>query len=280
MHNRVLILGGFGFVGMSLIKPLIKNGYDIVIATRKYKALDLPVTIKIWDGLSLNEDIIKDCFAIINLCGENIFKKCLTKKVIHELSDSRILPTKAIADYLNNHSHNIKVVINASAIGYYSDNFLAQICKSWENEAEKINNNIRLVITRFAVILGDNGGMWPMLKKLYHYGLGVHLGSGKQIFYWVHIEDVINFILFALKHDIKGKFDLLSPGYLSYKELHHHLTKSTISCSYLSIPNFILYMLLGKRASILLDNYHIEPKNITGFNYKYQNITQLINNRV
>lgn len=285
MSKKIIILGGSGFIAQELGIILAQKNYEIIIYTRNLKNtyLSFPAQIRYWDGKEINDDL-SDIYGIINLCGEGVFNKPWSKEFIQKLYDSRINPTKAVVQAVK--KYPVKVVINASAIGYYGNNqeadehslpadgILADICKKWEQEAFGMASSTRLVTTRFAVVLGLSGGAFASLLDLYALGFGACIGDGKNPGNYVHIEDVARFLVYALENeDISGIYNLVAPDNSSQNEFHKQLCSYTRSFAFMKIPEFMCKLILGQRANMLTQNCLVKSNKIpqTSFKFKFSN---------
>ena len=187
---KVLIFGGAGFVGRNLTEELLANGYQLCVVTRNsqktVKNLRNKVQVIEWDNKnplpSTNE--LDGIDVVINLAGESIGKRRWSNSVKQEILDSRIRTTRAIVTAINNHTIQPKVLISASAVGYYGprqdeviteseeagQDFLAMVCRDWENEAYKVQNDLTRVITlRIGVVLGNEGALNRMVMPFKFY---------------------------------------------------------------------------------------------------------------
>lgn len=284
MPKKIIILGGSGFIAQELGKLLTKNNYEVIVYTRNIDNtyLSFPAKIRLWNGKELNDDL-SDIYGVINLCGEGVFNKPWSKKFIQSLYDSRLEPTKALVKALKRNP-SIKVVINASAIGYYSSNnsevdeyslpgngILADICKKWEQEAFAMSLTTRLVTTRFGVVLGLLGGAFSSLLDLYATGLGACIGNGKNAGNYIHLEDVVRFLVYALENEeISGTYNLVGPNNTNQQDFHQQLCKYTRSFSWMKIPSLAASLILGKRASMLTENCLVTSSKISKTNFKFK----------
>ncbi|MEH1797485.1 MULTISPECIES: TIGR01777 family oxidoreductase [unclassified Nostoc] len=181
------------------------------------------------------------------------------------------------------------VLINASAIGYYGtsetatfdetspsgNDFLAQVCQVWEAEARKVKDaGVRLVILRFGVILGNGGALGKMIPPFKLFA-GGPIGSGRQWFSWIHVDDVVNLIMQALtKPEIEGVYNATAPNPVRMADLSQTLGQVMNRPSWLPVPGFAIEALLGDGAIVVLEGQQVLPKRTveTGFEYKYPNL--------
>lgn len=291
---RILITGATGFVGTLITEKLLLAGYQIIVVTRNINQakLKLPFPVEYYQA-----DLSKECLegkeledvdGVIHLMGENIFQKW-TGENKKKIWDSRVKATENLAKSINANMPRCSFVVSASAIGYYKsvesdrdwideksevgDNFLSKLTKHWELAWSKLNPTVRKTILRFGVVL-DNGGAMDNLLSIFRLGLGSIVGNGSQWMSWIHRYDLVNMIKFFVENDCEGEFNAVSDSPVSNREFSDLLGKFTNRPVLFSIPSFLLSLILGERASTLLDSYRVSNKKITalGFNFKYRSI--------
>ena len=216
---RVLITGATGFVGRALVAKLLNQGNQVVAAvrnpTRARGQLGAePAIIDINSDDALNE-AVSDSDAIINLAGEGIFAGRWNNKRKALLRTSRLEVTGRLVAAIRSVSKRPRVFISTSAIGIYGDtadeeitesstlghDFLAQLCRDWEDEAKRVTKlGVRLVTLRLGIVMGLGGALQQMLVP-FSLGLGGRLGSGRQWFSWIHIDDLVDLIVTALSNE-------------------------------------------------------------------------------
>lgn len=292
---NILITGGTGFVGSHLVEYLLDNKHNVIILTRnKTKVTKKAKAIVSIDEIKTEEKID----AIINLSGATISKKW-SDKYKKELIDSRLKITKNVIDLINKLTNKPEVLISASAIGYYGvqdDNiidenslprneFTHQLCVKWEEEAlnaEKLG--VRVCIARLGVVLGKNDGALKKMLPPFKMCLGGLIGSGKQYFSWVHIDDAIAAFVFLINNkQQKGIYNLTSPNPVTNKEFTYELGKSLKRPTIFPMPACIVKLLFGEMGeTLLLKGQRVIPKNLekAGFNFTYSKIDQALGNIV
>jgi uncharacterized protein (TIGR01777 family) len=289
---KILITGGLGFVGTQLSIRLLEKGHTITVVDHApepgphtpddvtYVAAD---TTK--EGAWQDEVAQQD--AVINLAGASIFGRWSkkTKKIIY---DTRILTTRNIAAAMP--EGKSAVLCSTSAVGYYGfhgdeeltendypgDDFLASVCVDWEKEAQKAaEKGVRVVLTRFGIVLGKTGGalgqMIPAFKKF----VGGPLGSGKQWFSWISMEDLLQAFVFVLDHDaVQGPVNFCTPNPVRNKALAKALGKVLSRPSFVKTPALTLRLALGEFGSVLLKGQRVLPTKLLeqGFKFQYPEI--------
>ena len=293
--SKVLISGGSGLIGRHLTEKLLSKGYEVAWLSRKSGGINpLPgVAVFQWD-YRLGKIPAEAChFAenVIHLSGANISAKRWTKKRKKELWDSRVLASAFLISALKKHRQTCRI-ISASAIGYYDlmkkqtpckegdapgFSWLSSLVYRWEKEMQK--SSFPLCIVRLGVVLSGKGGI---IEKLEHAPLLQPLGSGKQILSWIHIEDVCQMLIYLMEHKtLAGIFNAVAPEEVSQRLFFREFASAKKKrYSNWAIPEWILKLLLGKMAEVLLIGKHICSKKIetTGFRFKYPRLKQALKN--
>ena len=202
-----------------------------------------------------------------------------------EILDSRIRTTGAIVTAINNRTIQPKVLINASAVGYYGPHqdeaiteveaagpdFLAQVCQAWENEAYKAQSDLTRVVTiRIGVVLGREGALNRMVMPFKFY-LGGPLGTGNQWLSWIHIQDLASMIRFVIEHqEVTGPINATAPESVRMRDFCKALGKVIDRPSWLPAPEFILKIALGQMADMLLHGQRVVPKKAIDAGFEFQ----------
>ena len=297
---KVVITGATGFIGWALCKALGKD-YEVIAlsrdASRAAKSLGELAKIIEWDGRTTGSWLkqANGAFAIINLAGENIasgrWNESKKAGILHSRTDS----TRAVIEAIKQMDKKPAVVIQASAIGYYGlrrdelldeestpgKGFLANVCQRVESFAEQIEAlGVRCVVIRTGVVLGRDGGAFEKLVKPFRFFLGGHLGSGRQWFSWIHLEDEVAAIKFLMDNEnLKGAFNLTAPEPVTMKEFCKILGKVMHRPAWLKVPAFAARLAFGEMADeMLLSGQKVLPKRLlnTNFDFKYTNVKQAL----
>jgi hypothetical protein len=294
---NVFMTGGTGFVGTYLAKRLISEGHKVTILTQPLGSaktkrgglayLDGNPTIKgKW------QESVKEHDVIINLAGASIFSRWTPeqKKILRE---SRIETTRNLVSALPADASKI-TIFSASAVGYYGfhedeelienmavgNDFLARLAYDWEQEALRAQDKgSRVVITRFGIVLGKNGGALGQMLPLFKYFLGGPLGNGRQWFSWVHMHDLVEAFIFLLQHpEINGAVNLSSPEPVRNVDLGRAIGKILHRPSFMPAPGFMIKLILGEFGSVLLKGQRVIPRRMldAGFKFKYPNIEEAL----
>ncbi|MBZ4654225.1 MAG: hypothetical protein JG781_1564 [Peptococcaceae bacterium] len=289
---KVLVFGGSGFVGRNLAEELMANGYQVSVVTRNTKkaahSLGTRVQLIEWDNNKPLSSIceLQEIDIVINLAGESIGNRRWSNPVKEEILASRIRTTRAIVTAINNRTLQPKVLINASAVGYYGprqddeiteceeagQGFLAQVCREWENEAYKVKNDVTRVVTiRIGVVLGNEGALNRMVMPFKFY-MGGPLGKGNQWLSWIHIQDLTSMIRFIIEHqELTGPINATAPEPVRMRDFCKVLGEVLKRPSWLPVPEFLLKIALGQMAEMLIHGQRVVPKKIlgTGFEFRF-----------
>ncbi|MEH1925667.1 thylakoid membrane protein ThyD [Nostoc sp.] len=305
---KVAITGATGFVGNLLVQRLHAKGHKIVVLTRNTAFAQKVFPSEAFPNIEIVaytpnasgswQNVIASCDGVVNLAGEPIGEGRWTPERKQEILNSRKLGTQKIVEAIANANPKPTVLINASAIGYYGtsetdtfdetslsgNDFLAQVSQAWEAEATKVKDSgVRLVILRFGIVLGNGGALGKMIPPFKLFA-GGPIGSGRQWFSWIHVDDLVNLILQALsKSEIEGIYNATAPNPVRMADLSQTLGQVMNRPSWLPVPGFAIEALLGDGAIVVLEGQQVIPKRTveTGFEYKYPNLqsalTQILN---
>ncbi len=304
---KVAITGATGFVGQRLVKRLTEANQSVVVlkrsgdrARRLFPAGLFPqCEIVPYTPLKSGDwqKSIDGCDGVVNLAGAPIAENRWTPERKREILESRQIGTEKIVEAIAQASAPPKVLVNSSAIGYYGtsetatfdensivgNDFLAAVCKKWETAAQGVSNDTRLVIVRTGIVLGRGGGALEKLLMPFRIFAGGPLGTGRQWFSWIHLDDLVSLITQALTDEqFKGIYNGTAPKPLRMAEFCNVLGQVMERPSWLPVPSFALEALLGDAAAVVLEGQEVIPKRTleTDFSYKYSTaqsaLTQLL----
>ncbi|OZM57061.1 TIGR01777 family protein [Lottiidibacillus patelloidae] len=283
---RIAISGGTGFIGKALVNDFTRKGHEVYVLSRSTKQSSTPrINFLTWnDDLQCELDGI-DVF--INLAGESLNSGRWTTKRKNRILKSRIEITHRVYTLLKELVNKPSVYINASAIGYYGTSeaktfteadlehgidFLAETVVAWEKEAQNVEQlGIRTVYSRFGVVLGTEGGAFPKMIMPYKFMIGGNVGSGKQWLSWIHIDDVVGLLQFAITNkDINGPINATAPNPVRNEMFGKAIAKTTGKPHWLSVPSFALHILLGEMSDLLLKGQKVLPEKALQHGYIFQ----------
>jgi len=287
---KTVISGGTGFIGRHLAAHLVRTGHEVTVVSRGKRRTGLPdgaelLTIDPYDPNSW-EEAIAGADAVVNLAGASILRlwTAANKKLIRE---SRILTTRALAAAINLSRREDMVLVNASAVGYYGlhgdtatesdpagDDFLARVAAAWEEEARSAR--CRVVLCRFGVVLGKNGGVLARMLPVFRAGLGSPLGRGEQPFPWIHISDLTEIIMTVVSNrGFSGPLNCVAPDRVDNREFSRRLARALGRPFFMpAVPAALVRLIAGGAASILLSGRHVESARMseTGFAFRFPGI--------
>ncbi|BAZ50987.1 hypothetical protein NIES4103_36100 [Nostoc sp. NIES-4103] len=296
---KLAITGATGFVGSRLVERLHKEGHRVVVLTRSTAFAQKIFPPNAFSNVEIVaytptvsgswQDAIALCDGVVNLAGEPIAEKRWTPEHKQEILNSRQLGTQKIVEAIAKANPRPTVLVNASAIGYYgisetatfdetslpANDFLAQVCKAWEAEATKVKDvGVRLVILRFGIVLGLGGALGKMITPFKLFA-GGPIGSGRQWFSWIHVDDLVNLIVQALtKPEMEGVYNATAPNPVRMADLSQTMGQVMNRPSWLPVPGFAIEALLGDGAIVVLEGQKVLPKRTlaSGFEYQYPNL--------
>ncbi len=273
---KIAISGSSGFIGKYLNQEFIRQGHEVINLNR---------TLYTSENLDQLSQTLAGCDVVVNLAGATINHRW-SKKYKQLIYDSRILTTRALVAAINNLENKPQLLISTSAVGAYPDEafcdeketnygsgFLATVCRDWEAEAQRVSPEVRLVITRFGVVLAADGGAFPQMIRPYKWGLGGKIGSGQQGFSWVYIDDLVNALLFIIEtKEAVGVINITAPETTTNQDFTQTLARMMNKPVFLTIPLWALRLLLGERSTLLTVGQQIYPGKLfkLGFSFHYQ----------
>ena len=223
---------------------------------------------------------------VVHLAGESIAQGRWTEAKKARIRNSRVQGTRLLCEALARSGRPPKVLISASAVGYYGDRgeeeldeasgpgtgFLAELCGDWEAATEPVAaTGVRVVLARFGVILAPHGGALPRLLRLFRFGLGGRLGSGRQYFSWIMLGDAVRAICFAIENDLlQGPVNLVAPNPVTNRELTAALGRALRRPTLLPVPAWALRLALGEMAdAMLLASTRVVPRQLQKHGYQF-----------
>lgn len=286
---NVLVAGGSGFVGKALVHELMEEGHSVCVLSRALASqASSRLEVELWDGKTQGEwaKRIEKADAVVNLSGAGIADKRWSPRRKKEIISSRLDSTKALVEAMANSSRRPKAFVNASAVGYYGDvpqgtvteshlkgkGFLADTCAEWERQARKAEAlGVRVVTTRFGVILGRDGGALKKFIPPFLLFAGGPLGSGRQWFPWVHRDDVVGAILYLLSNEkISGPVNVTAPGTVTMAGFCKELGRAMHRPSWAPVPAPVLKVMLGEMSDMLLTGQQVIPQKLEGSGYHFR----------
>lgn len=291
---NVVIAGGTGLIGTHIIKRLTAEGYSTVLLTRNparvVGSLGEKVKAVAWDRKTAGDwtEHLEGADGVINLSGESIGGGRWTPRQKERIIASRVDAARAIVQGIGKTQKKLKVLVNASAVGYYGhvedgditedhpagNDFLADTCKRWELAASEAENyDVRVVLIRTGFVLAKDAPAFKKMLLPFKLFTGGPYGSGKQWFPWVHIDDVVAAYVFALQNsNLRGPVNVAAPDPQNIKQFTRLVGKVMRRPSWTPAPAFALRLALGEMADLLLKGQKVVPKKLleSGYAFRFQ----------
>ena len=297
---KIIVAGGTGLVGKALVNRLIEAKHDVVVLCRDLNRARTSVNpaarLERWDGknMGLWDAQVDGADAILNFAGESIGAKRWAQARKRVILSSRLDPTRALVEAMRKASRKPRVFVSASAVGYYGEveeeevnesrpkgtGFLADVCGQWEQEAGVAETlGVRVVMSRSGVVMGKGA---PALQKMmmpFKLFVGGTVGSGRQWFPWVHIDDLTSTVLFSLTSgNLSGAVNVVAPECVRMKRVCAALGKAMGRPSWAPAPSFMLRIILGEMSEIVLTGQKVIPTKLleSGFKFRFANLAEAL----
>jgi uncharacterized protein len=285
--KKVVIAGGTGFIGRTLIREFCEAGYDVEILSRANRALQGAATVT-WDGKTVGNwtGALEGAHAVINLCGESLLQRW-TNASKKRMRDSRIGTTKLIGEAISVCDQPPKVWINISAVGWYGDtgnrevseaspagkDFLAQLCADWEGAVDQSDTPwTRQCKLRVGVVLGKGADVFGLLARLTKMMLGGTVGTGRQVLPWIHVRDLVRLIVWAAENEVSGVVNATAPNPVTNEAFMAALRKRFGMLPSPPVPVFVIELvckLMGWESSMLLGGARAVPAIALSRGFKF-----------
>lgn len=308
---KIVMTGATGFIGPPLCAELVGGGHQVTVlardTARAQAALGKQVRSLAWEekvGEGKTSDTaapapaadwkqaVAEADAVINLAGASVAGQKWTPEYKAQILSSRVETTRKLVQAMRDSPRRPSVFLSASAIGYYGDrkdeavtetalpgnDFLADVCKAWEAEAQEAEGlGVRVARLRIGVVLGHGGALEKMLHPLplpfnpYKLGLGGRIGSGKQWLSWIHLDDVLGLMTWALTNaDVHGAVNITAPNPCTNSDFTHTLGHIFHRPAALPVPAFALRAMLGEFADTLLKGQKALPSVAEQQGYRFR----------
>ena len=295
---NILVTGGTGLIGRHLVPRLLELGHHVTVVTRDLDKArrTLDARVNLWKGLS-DHDNLDEFDAVINLAGEPIADKRWTEAQKQRLCQSRWQLTQRLVEMFRAGENPPNVLISGSAVGYYGDlgevvvnedepphnEFTHKLCARWEQIAcGAQSEKTRVCLLRTGAVLAPKGGMLGKLVPLFRAGLGGPLGSGRQYLAWIHIDDMVNAILWLLNNDLRGPFNMVSPYPVRNEQFSHSLGHVLHRPAFMRAPAAAVRLLMGESAVLVLGGQRALPKRLegSGFGFRWYDLEEALHDVV
>ncbi|MDN8599368.1 TIGR01777 family oxidoreductase [Citrobacter enshiensis] len=291
---EIVVTGGTGLIGRHLIPRLLESGHQVTVVTRNpEKARQiLDSRVILWKGLEDKKNL-NHVDAVINLAGEPIADKRWTEQQKERLCQSRWSITQKLADLINASDTPPAVLISGSAAGYYGDlgevvvteeepphnEFTHKLCARWEQIASSAQSEkTRVCLLRTGVVLAPKGGILAKMVPSFRIGMGGPIGTGRQYLAWIHIDDMVNGILWLLNNDLQGPFNMVSPYPVRNEQFAHALGHALNRPAIVRIPATAIRLLMGESSVLVLGGQRALPKRLeaSGFAFRWYDLEEAL----
>jgi len=290
---RIFLTGATGFLGRALLLALRREGHSVVAWVRslpraRARIGDQAELLAIEEGEEALRSALAGCDAVVHLAGEPILSRW-TEARKRALRESRVRLTERLVAALETVPKRPRVFVSGSAVGFYGDRgehpldesrpagegFLAHLCRDWEAAARRAEAfGVRVVLLRTGVVLGLDGGALPNMVPAFRLGLGGRLGSGRQYMPWIHVEDWVRSVLFALANErVRGPVHATAPAPVTNREFTRVLARALRRPALLPVPAFALELVLGGVASVLLESQRALPVRLAELGFEHRHPT-------
>lgn len=284
---RIGITGATGFIGSAFGKHAAAAGHEIVAFSRKgnFAAPWVAESRRITDTLDAS-----GCDALVHLAGETLMG-FWSKAKKQRMWSSRADLTKSLVTSIEKSASRPRILLAGSAIGFYGNRndemlnessprgtgYLSDLCVAWEEAAKRAETlGVRVVSLRTSMVLGSGGGAFPLLDRVFSFGLGGRLGSGAQWMPWIHIEDQVRLMLWCIENEhVTGPVNLAAPEAVTNAQFTRTLARLLKRPAFFHAPAFALRLLLRDMADeMLLASQRVEPKAVLdlGFTFRHPDL--------
>ena len=288
---KIILTGATGQIGSRLARILVDEGHDLICWTRSPASVEgtLPAHCRIeaWDPDDVQPSRLAGVDTVVHLAGEGIADGRWTDARKKRLVSSRCDTTRNLVDAMAalSEAQRPKSLVNASAIGFYGERgenlvledasagegFLAGLCADWEEEARRAEEfGVRTAIARIGVVLERDKGMLEPVLPLFRLGVAGRLGSGKQWFPWIHVEDVVGVLKFLIDSDeLSGTWNAVAPNPVRNSEFTRALASALGRPALLPVPAFALKLAFGELAALMLASTRTDGSAIARAGYQF-----------
>jgi len=279
---KIVVSGGTGFIGGALVQRLLQRGDEVLVISRR------PENVRAGRGIAWSAaDEVANADVVINLAGENVGGGRWTASRKRRILESRLKSTKTLVETMRRAPQRKPTFISASAVGFYGPRgdeivdesspsgagFLADVTRQWEAAAHDADDVTRLVVFRFGVVLGPDGGALKQMMLPFRLGAGGPIGSGQQWMSWVDRNDVIRAMEWAIdRSEVRGTYNITSPEPVRNRDFARALGRAMQRPAVMPTPGFALRLLFGDMAEeMLLAGQRVVPSRALreGFTFQY-----------
>jgi len=299
--KKIIVTGATGLIGNNIVTKLISREDNVIIFSRSPEHAEKKIR-GAYDYVKWNYDMkgdweesVKEADAVIHLAGENVMGGRWTDEHKKKVLESRKKGTRNLVDAICETNSSCKVFVGASAIGYYNNDknlevdenspsgssFLAEVTKVWEEETARVEKcNVRRVSIRIGIVLSKDGGALAKMITPFKFFVGGPIGSGKQWFPWIHIDDIANLFIYAVDNEIEGVFNGVTPNPVKMDAFSKCLGKVLRRPALFRVPEFVLKIVLGEATETVTQGSKVLPRRTNNIGYKfiYEDIEEALKN--
>ncbi len=285
---KVVVTGGTGFLGRSLVAALLEKGHDVDVVTRDPAKARISAGGRAISWIDLAA-AVDGADAVVNLAGETIAQRW-TSAAKARIVGSRARAAEQVGAALRAAKKRPTALVNASAVGFYGDSgdvertesngpgsgFLAETTLAWEEAARRAApEGVRLVLPRIGIVLGEEGGALSKMLLPFRLGVGGPLGSGKQWMPWIHRDDLVALLVAAVEDPrFEGPVNATAPEPVTMKEFAATLGRVLHRPAFAPAPAFAIRAAMGEMAALVLDGQKVLPAKALalGFQFRFERL--------
>lgn len=285
MSLKILVTGSTGLVGRALCAHLAGRGDEVLRLVRRESAAADEVP---WNPMEGTCDAAAfDVDAIVHLAGENIGARRWSKGQMLKIRESRVAGTRLISEGSVRITRRPKVLVSASAIGFYGDRgdevlsedatrgegFLAEVCADWELATDQaVRSGLRVVNPRIGMVLAKGGGALEKMLPPFRFGLGGRIGSGRQWMSWIQLDDLVGVLCRAIDDEsLSGPVNAVAPNPVTNADFTRALGRALHRPTVFPLPAFVARIVMGKMADeLLLASTRVVPTKLTEGGFEFQ----------
>ncbi|MEM9068210.1 MAG: TIGR01777 family oxidoreductase [Myxococcota bacterium] len=290
--TTVAITGASGLIGSALRRSLEADGHRVRAMVRRAPQGD-EIGWSPAEG-TLDAAALEGVDAVVHLAGESVASGRWSEARKERIRSSRVQGTDLLARALAGCTNPPRVLVSASAIGFYGsrgdetlvesagpgEGFLAEVCAAWESAADPARDaGLRVVHPRIGIVLAKDGGALSKMLTPFRMGVGGVVGSGTQFMSWIHLDDVVGMLRFVIEHEVDGPFNAVGPAPVTNAEFTRALGRALKRPTFLPLPRFAARMALGEMADgLLLASARVLPEKIAaeGFRFRFETLANAL----
>ncbi|HEV2706920.1 MAG TPA: TIGR01777 family oxidoreductase [Pyrinomonadaceae bacterium] len=292
---KIIVTGSTGLVGRALVRALLADGHQVTRMVRgASQTSDAQATATVrWDvdaGVVADPSALEGHDAVVHLAGESVSEKWTPERK-RRILESRVRGTRLIAETIAALERRPKVLVSASAIGFYGDrgeellteasasggDFLSEVCREWEKATLAASQaGVRVVNLRIGIVLSADGGALAKMLTPFKFGVGGRIGSGRQYMSWIDLDDLIGIIKHAIENDsLRGAVNAVAPQPVTNAQFTETLGRVLGRPTLFPVPVFAVKLAFGEMGeTLLLGSQRVEPAQLraSGYRFAYANL--------